>query len=406
MKINRLIAGAVAFACMSSVNAFAADSSTTNTFSDVDASTAVGKAISAMYEAGYVAGYEDGTFKPNGNITRAELTRVFNQVFGYEADETKLASMKDFSDNSDSAAWYYNDVRIAQSNGYINGFGDNSFRPKDNFTRQQTCVVLAQAAKLSDEGADEVTISDEVSSWAEAYVKSAIAAGAFSLETGNTFRATQNITRGEVCLALSKYIGSADKTETTTVSASTTTEATTKSDSSTESTTTSATTTTKKTTSGGGGGGGSSSSSSSKSTTTTTTTSATTTTTESTTEATTSKKTETTTKEATTELTTTEPVTLNSEQKRALKGIISDTKSYLIPNSKTSGEKELGQVILNAMQAYYNDPTYDILVDIATAKELYNALSSDEKDEFQTLAISSLSMSDISTLRPLFEGFI
>ena len=349
-----------------------------------------------MYEAGYIKGYEDGTFKPNGNITRAELTRVFNQVFGYKADEEKLKSVKNFADNNENDAWYYNDVRIAQSNGYISGFGDNTFRPKDNFTRQQTCVVLAQAAKLPTEVKDDIKINDEVAQWAESYVKRAISAGAFSLEKNDTFRATDNITRGEVCLALAKYIGTNNSENTTEVTTKTEVVTNANGETVTETTTTEATETTTKNTSSSSGG--SSSGGSSSNTTTTTTTA--TTTTEATTETTTSKV------ETTTEATTTEAITLNDSQMKALKNIIRDTKSYLIPYCSTAEQKEVAQYILSAMESYYADPSYDVLSDISTAKQMYYGLSSDERKEFQSNCLSSLSLSDIEVLKPIFEPFL
>ena len=395
MKLKRILAGALAVACVSSINVFAADTASKTGFSDVNESTAEGQAIVKMYEAGYIKGYEDGTFKPNGNITRAELTRVFNQVFGYKADEEKLKSVKNFADNNENDAWYYNDVRIAQSNGYISGFGDNTFRPKDNFTRQQTCVVLAQAAKLPTEVKDDIKINDEVAQWAESYVKRAISAGAFSLEKNDTFRATDNITRGEVCLALAKYIGTNNSENTTEVTTKTEVVTNANGETVTE------TTTTNTSSSGGGGGsssGGSSSGGSSSNTTTTTTTA--TTTTEATTETTTSKV------ETTTEATTTEAITLNDSQMKALKNIIRDTKSYLIPYCSTAEQKEVAQYILSAMESYYADPSYDVLSDISTAKQMYYGLSSDERKEFQSNCLSSLSLSDIEVLKPIFEPFL
>lgn len=396
MKLKRILAGALAVACVSSINVFAADTASKTGFSDVNESTAEGQAIVKMYEAGYIKGYEDGTFKPNGNITRAELTRVFNQVFGYKADEEKLKSVKNFADNNENDAWYYNDVRIAQSNGYISGFGDNTFRPKDNFTRQQTCVVLAQAAKLPTEVKDDIKINDEVAQWAESYVKRAISAGAFSLEKNDTFRATDNITRGEVCLALAKYIGTNNSENTTEVTTKTEVVTNANGETVTETTTTEATETTTKNTSSSSGG--SSSGGSSSNTTTTTTTA--TTTTEATTETTTSKV------ETTTEATTTEAITLNDSQMKALKNIIRDTKSYLIPYCSTAEQKEVAQYILSAMESYYADPSYDVLSDISTAKQMYYGLSSDERKEFQSNCLSSLSLSDIEVLKPIFEPFL
>ncbi|MDO5803916.1 MAG: S-layer homology domain-containing protein [Clostridia bacterium] len=407
MNLKRILAGALAVACVSSVNVFAADTTSKTGFSDVNESTAEGQAIVKMYEAGYIKGYEDGTFKPNGNITRAELTRVFNQVFGYKADEEKLKSVKNFADNNENDAWYYNDVRIAQSNGYINGFGDNTFRPKDNFTRQQTCVVLAQAAKLPTEVKDDIKITDEVSQWAESYVKRAISAGAFLLEKNETFRATDNITRGEVCLALAKYIGTNNSETSTEVTTKTEVVTNANGETVTETTTTDSTeTTTKNTSSSGGGGGSSSGGSSSGGSSSTGTTS--TTTTEATTETTTSGKTETTTSkvETTTETTTIATIELTAKEQKALKNIIRDTKSYLIPYCSTAEQKEVAQYILSAMEAYYADPSYDVLSDISTAKQMYYSLSADERKEFQSNCLSSLSLSDIETLKPIFEPFL
>lgn len=405
MNLKRILAGALAVACVSSVNVFAADTTSKTGFSDVNESTAEGQAIVKMYEAGYIKGYEDGTFKPDGNITRAELTRIFNQVFGYKADEEKLKTVKNFADNNENDAWYYNDVRIAQSNGYINGFGDNTFRPKDNFTRQQTCVVLAQAAKLPTEVKDDIKITDEVSQWAESYVKRAISAGAFSLEKNETFRATDNITRGEVCLALAKYIGTNNSETSTEVTTKTEVVTNANGETVTETTTTDSTETTTKNTSSSGGGsssGGSSSGGSSSTGTTSTTT------TEATTETTTSGKTETTTSkvETTTETTTTATIELTAKEQKALKNIIRDTKSYLIPYCSTAEQKEVAQYILSAMEAYYADPSYDVLSDISTAKQMYYSLSADERKEFQSNCLSSLSLSDIETLKPIFEPFL
>ena len=407
MNLKRILAGALAVACVSSVNVFAADTTSKTGFSDVNESTAEGQAIVKMYEAGYIKGYEDGTFKPDGNITRAELTRIFNQVFGYKADEEKLKTVKNFADNNENDAWYYNDVRIAQSNGYINGFGDNTFRPKDNFTRQQTCVVLAQAAKLPTEVKDDIKITDEVSQWAESYVKRAISAGALSLEKNETFRATDNITRGEVCLALAKYIGTNNSETSTEVTTKTEVVTNANGETVTETTTTDSTeTTTKNTSSSGGGGGSSSGGSSSGGSSSTGTTS--TTTTEATTETTTSGKTETTTSkvETTTETTTTATIELTAKEQKALKNIIRDTKSYLIPYCSTAEQKEVAQYILSAMEAYYADPSYDVLSDISTAKQMYYSLSADERKEFQSNCLSSLSLSDIETLKPIFEPFL
>ncbi len=358
-------------------------------FSDVKLDTPQGEAILKMYENGCLAGYEDGTFRPDGFVTRAELVRIINQVFNFTVNE-KLATT-DFSDNS---AWFYQDVRTAQQMGYISGFGDNTFRPKDNFTRQQACVVLTLLTNAKD-AEKEVVISDTVAPWAKSYVDAAINAGLFTLEENNTFRATQNITRGELCLALADFVK--EDTQATT-SAESTSEATTETE-----------TTTKKTTTGGGGG--SSSSSSDKKDDTTTTTEATTNavTTEATTETTTKDSsttpvkptTTTTTTEATTEVTTAE-VQVDEALLTSINRTIRNLNRYVIPNCTSDAQKEVAQDIADAMTAYKNDYSYDVESAANEAMDKYRALESTEKEELKSLIVGYCAMSDLVKLRDTF----
>ncbi|MDO4300020.1 MAG: S-layer homology domain-containing protein [Clostridia bacterium] len=388
MKFKWMAVLTLAVSALFTSVAFADDAA----FSDVDFSTEQGQAIEKMYNAGYLAGYADGSFKPDATITRAELTRVFNQVFGYELNEENADSMSDFSD-VEKGVWYYNDVKIAQSNGYINGFNDGTFRPRDNFTRQQTCVVLSLAAGLESTDKD-IVINDEVAPWAEAYVKAAVADGAFKLESGDNFRAAANITRGEVCQALAKFVAVKDDAVTVTKSeAETKTEATTINSS--ESTTKAES---SKGSSGSGSSGSGSSSSGSGGTIKYNTT------TEATTEATTKAP-----DSAVTTETTTEPVTeivLSADEIKALENVISDTKYVLMYMVKTDNEREVAQYILDAMETYLADNSFDVESAIGEAKSMYNNLEREEKDDFKDCVGKSYNLSDVSKLREVFSAFL
>lgn len=391
MKLKLIISAALTFSTLFVTTAIAADN---KGFTDVDFSTEQGQAIEKMYNAGYLAGYNDGSFKPDSTITRAELTRVFNQVFKYELNEEKAVSMTNFSD-VEKGAWYYNDVKIAQSNGYINGFNDNTFRPQNNFTREQTCVVLALAANLKSPSND-ITINDEVSPWAETYVKASIADSAFKLENNNNFRATVNITRGEVCQALAKYVDIKNNT-TTETSTETTTNSLTTAKTDAASNSSNETTTSKTNTSGNGSSGSTGSSGVDNKTTTTTET-----TTEATTKATT---TNTTTTETTTEPTTASVITLSDEQMKALNNVISDTEEILIYKVKTQNEVDVANYVLNAMISYREDNTFDITSAISEAKNMYYSLSSTERDDFKHCLMTSYNMSDVGKLKEVFSAF-
>ncbi len=168
-------------------------------FSDVDPNTDSGKAIERMYEKGYIQGFGDGNFRPDATLTRAEFVTIINKMYGY-----KVTAENAFTDINEKS-WYYTDVMCAVAAGYIKGMGDGTFRPNAPVTREQVCVMMDAILKTERFG-DDVSISDSVSDWARESVEKLISNRMFELEAGNRFRATEPITRGEVCIALEKCI--------------------------------------------------------------------------------------------------------------------------------------------------------------------------------------------------------
>lgn len=174
--------------------AFAADI----TFTDVDKTTDFGKNVYKLVDAGIINGYEDGTFKAGDRLTRAEFCKMVNLTFGFTvASDNVFADVK----NTD---WFYTQVLYAINKGYIKGFEDNTFRGDDFISREQVCVILDRILSLTSD--KEVTVSDEVSDWAQDSVKKMIANGYMPLEEGEKFRATEDITRGELVEALKFFV--------------------------------------------------------------------------------------------------------------------------------------------------------------------------------------------------------
>ncbi len=168
-------------------------------FPDVDSSTELGKAILVMQEKGYINGFQDGTFRPEATLTRAEFVTIINKMYLYYVEAESIFT--DVGDND----WFHHDVLAAVQAGYIKGMGDGRFAPNEAVTREQVCVMLNSILGLGDMYYIP-TISDAVSDWAEDSVLKIVSAYIFNLEDGGKFRATQPITRGEVCVALEKCI--------------------------------------------------------------------------------------------------------------------------------------------------------------------------------------------------------
>ena len=177
------------------------------TYSDVDTTTEEGQAIVKLTEAGVTGGYEDGTFRPQGQLTRAEFVKIVNRVFQYKETGVPQTAFDDVDKH-----WAIGDIVIAQQAGYIGGVGaiagvgEHCFAPDAVLTREQVAVMLTRILKVEDVFGMQPAITDAVSDWAEQDVKKAVACGLFSLEENNTFRGTEPITRAEVCQVLAGYV--------------------------------------------------------------------------------------------------------------------------------------------------------------------------------------------------------
>lgn len=168
-------------------------------FADVDEASEQGIAIVKMAERGIVNGVGDGKFKPDDGLTRSQFVKIVNKVFGYT--QPGANKFKDVPQGK----WYYEDVCIAVEAGYINGVGDGLFAPEDKVSREQVCVIMDNILKMEQLPYFTEPV-DKVSSWAKDAVHKALSNGLVSLEEGDIFRATENMTRGEACVVLSKCL--------------------------------------------------------------------------------------------------------------------------------------------------------------------------------------------------------
>lgn len=110
--------------------------STVNSFIDVEEGDWYNNAVSTCAKAGILTGYEDGSFKPNASITRAEFAAVAARFL----DDSYVDDGKgDFSDTADHWAASY--IRLAAKAGWINGSG-NRFDPEEYITRAQVMTIV------------------------------------------------------------------------------------------------------------------------------------------------------------------------------------------------------------------------------------------------------------------------
>ena len=108
----------------------------TNPYSDVESDMWYNNAISTLTNAGILTGYEDGSFRPNAPITRAEFAAMAARF-----SDVEYSGGNSFSDVSDNY-WAARYIALAEYLGWINGYPDGTFRPAQNITRAESMTLV------------------------------------------------------------------------------------------------------------------------------------------------------------------------------------------------------------------------------------------------------------------------
>ena len=98
------------------------DTSGENIFTDVSADDWFYEQVVGSIKYGWITGYEDGTFRPNNTITRAEVTTIVNRMLGRAADkdyvDDHMDELRQFPDVSKTNWAYYNIVEATNAHSY------------------------------------------------------------------------------------------------------------------------------------------------------------------------------------------------------------------------------------------------------------------------------------------------
>lgn len=109
----------------------------TNSFTDCGPDLWCNTAVSTLSRMGIISGYQDGTFRPNARVTRAQLAKIAVGFFN-----TTLADYEGLYSDVADGLWYTPYVEAASRMELIRGYADGTFRPDAEVTRAQACVIL------------------------------------------------------------------------------------------------------------------------------------------------------------------------------------------------------------------------------------------------------------------------
>ena len=160
-------------------------------------------AIETAAGKGIVAGFEDGSFKPDANVTRGQLVSILYRM----ENEPKTVNANKFTDVKDSA-YYTNAIIWANGENIVSGMDDTHFAPDSDITREQLALILFNYKNIEDQGGAMglagFADSDEISDWASPAMLWAVKSGIISGMGDGTLNPKGSATRAQIASIMTR----------------------------------------------------------------------------------------------------------------------------------------------------------------------------------------------------------
>ena len=161
--------------------------------------------VDYVVESGLMVGLDTGVFRPDENLTRAQMVQILYNWAG----KPEVTGSSKFSDVADSA-WYAKPIIWATEKGIVNGVGDGKFAPNDPVTREQLAKMLyfyAGQPEVSNELTDFADTA-KITEYAVNPIKWAVEQDILRGDgSPRKLRPTDSAKRREVAAMLHRYIG-------------------------------------------------------------------------------------------------------------------------------------------------------------------------------------------------------
>ena len=136
-----------------------------NDFKDIPDNYWACPAISTLTNAGILKGFEDGNFRPNEPVTRAQMATIIARFANLSEGAVSFTDIE--------GHWAQRAIELAAGNGWINGYEDGTFRPNDKITRAATMAMINRVLDRHVENVEDLL--PDMNVWSD------------NMDTSNTF---------------------------------------------------------------------------------------------------------------------------------------------------------------------------------------------------------------------------
>lgn len=166
-------------------------------FKDVGKSQKSYEAILDLHGIGAITGYEDGTFRPNENVTRGQAAKILVLGLGIKIQEEQDPNFKDVQKSHQ----FYPYIATLKNLGIIDGYEDGTFGINDYLQRGQMAKIIASALELEEKPLSTFAFKDvDSKSYYANYLQALIDLNITNGMTDDTFAPSEYVNRGQMAL--------------------------------------------------------------------------------------------------------------------------------------------------------------------------------------------------------------
>ena len=151
------------------------------------------EAISELMAIGVLNGNDDGSFSPNRELNRAEVSKIITLAADVAMDTTGGPHFPDVEEG----AWYYDYIETMYNYGWVNGYPDGTFRPADGVNRAEIAKMVVNAFEITEEDNGPSFSDVNPSDWFYSYVETVKSHGIMMGYGDGTFGPGAPVTRAE-----------------------------------------------------------------------------------------------------------------------------------------------------------------------------------------------------------------
>jgi len=176
-------------------------------FPDVSPAYWVSQPISLLAMSDIITGYPNGDFKPEGEITRAEMCTLLMKTRNKYTTSSEAAALAresiSFPDVPDNY-WAGPYISDAAKLRIVKGYPDGTFSPKNNITRAEGLAMIVRFAGVTEESYSNEFVDVSSRYWASRIIAGAYRAGMLGFMADQPFKPSQNLLRAETVELLYK----------------------------------------------------------------------------------------------------------------------------------------------------------------------------------------------------------